>query len=242
MAEIERTDLRTLKSKTFELGDGRFHLQMSGRIQHYVDDTGQLRDIVPIWALADGVYSLGGSAYRVRVPATRVAYQWQDRSTGGSVDVRLYSVDGVLVRDLLLTFTLEADGPRLWWRNVLPDLDFFLLANPNTLGFHKLLKSASAPRDFVVEITEDLAIPKSKVQQSSIPGRDNLERLVDRVIDSDRFRVTEMLPIDRTPDVVKDGRRTYRVRTAWTGRVAEVDPVTRIKTWSTKAAYPVRIT
>jgi len=233
--------LRTASTKTFEMSNGIKHIRASLRREHH-DAEGPMRDVdYGWWLLGDGTYGVRDAPYQVQCKPDEIVYRFTDRKTRAAVDVRLARIGGTAVTALGLTFNPEIRGMELWWSSILPGVDVYF----NSVGGispHVILHDASAPRAFDWEITKEIGSP-IQVVLDNVRGQDNYLNtdVVERTTSKDRRRALEFAPVVVTPL----GETATHTRTGqsieWTGRVAQVAPVTRIKSWTDEVVYPVRI-
>lgn len=210
----EVVELRDQNSKTFIRGhDKNGNAQLRKVICpipiHYIQG-GEVLDIKPEW---DGL-TLHGAPYSLSVDPNCVGF--------------VYTIDN---RDICASMNLSGpttvEDHRLWWLDVMPDLDVCLIPSAESVALHFILHSDKAPRIFEVRYECDEGMAASPHRSV---GRDNINNLVTRP-DADMWRELEIL-CD-----ISDGV----IRTEWTGRVKKVDPVTRQRSWVKDYAYPVRI-
>lgn len=233
--------LRTVSTKTFEMPGGIKHIRASLRREHH-DAEGPMRDVDYGWRLlGDGTYGVRDAPFQVQCRPDEIIYRFTDRKTRAVVDVRLARIGGMAVAALGMTFNPEIRGCELWWPSVLPGVDVYF----NSIGGispHILLHDASVPRTFDWEITKEIGSP-IQIVLDNVRGQDNYlsADVAERTTSKDRSRALEFSPIvvSQLGDTATHTRMGQSIE--WTGRVAQVAPVTRIKSWTEEVVYPVRI-
>lgn len=157
-AQGEIVELRTVRSKTFDMGGQRRRLISRIELVHYVDPmTGQLEDVNTDIVEEAGGFRVSKAWYDLTIPTspatpTPVALSYASKR-GGVVTVTLVAVDDIPISRLLLTLSPRIRGNELWWENVRPDLDIILSASPGHIELYKRLRTPFAPARFTWEIT-----------------------------------------------------------------------------------------
>lgn len=222
----ELLEMRTRDTKTFLVGkdddgnDLRELVVFPGMV-HYDNGKGT-QEIHPEWRRAENGWMLDHTPYTITVPDGEVSWTMAHK--------------GNVIRGTLLN-TCAVPEPRvqcnrLWWLGVWPDFDLCLIAFAEAAAVHSVLHSNAAPRRWQIRYDHG---PEMAVQPTREWGRDNIDKRVDRRMDSDMHRELEV-----KYTVVKCPRGTT-THMEWTGRVKRVDPVTRKRSWCDDVAYPVRI-
>jgi len=214
-------------------GRERFEGQISIEPQHY-QRAGEkdMREIDTRWTTdARGKLRLRDAPFRLIMREDTIGVRFVDRNEGYRIDMELIRVDATPIADLTLNMNPVVAGKIVKFPDVLPDLDIHLRAANGRVQWIAIMKSAKAPRSFVWQVTEDAEATDDKVTVGEIPSNGS---------DANRNRL-EVRSKQRSANELINGRRRYRTRTAWTGRVIVADPVTRVKSFTDTVVYPVRL-
>ena len=244
----ELTELRTRRSKTFDLGPGvepgtrRRSLKVlprNSRPAHYTDEQGNLRTVRRTLDREPGLYVQRAHRYQLEIDDDQPSFRMILRS-GLTMTARLARIDGSPVTG---TFTSQRVAARSHVRypDIVPGVDAIIVFLEGAIDISVFITDAAAPRGpFLFEATAPNLTPFK--HQLNERYRDNIMGLVARPR-RDRFRPVNV--IAPPPVIERIGQQDrMRVRKTWTGEVAKRDPVTRIRTWSSDPAdiaYPVRI-
>lgn len=224
---------RTMRSKLFDLGDGVRHLSTRLAPAHFRADPANTAE--PWGEVDTDIQDLGGGQWGVRDTFYEVTFDstpgYSYRSKRGpDVRCRLFRVGNAAPN--LANVVVEVDGDRLWWRNVAPGLDMYALCRPGYVEIFKVLADASAPRSYtwtVQEIIDDTDGRPAQFRRQTA-GTDAAK---------DRLEITTDVTARPNP---APGRREFRYRETWTGRVSRiVDRQTRQRAWFNDPVYPVLV-
>ncbi len=111
----EKVEMRSARSKAWEMPDGKVHVATRLRPVHY-DDAGEWKDID--LTIVNG--RMDKASYIADVLAGKIGYRHTSRS-GGWMQVELVSIDGALVGT---PKDPRYDGNEAWWDEVVPGLSF----------------------------------------------------------------------------------------------------------------------
>jgi hypothetical protein len=229
---------RTLKSKTFDLGNGQRRISTMLAPAHVPSSVQAWeRGEVTTWLDPDTTiervgdfFEVRNAWYRLRVPATGgFSYAVVSRrGAGGEYRVEL---DEIVGHTGPLNIAPVIEGNVLRFPNVVPDLDLRLVCLPDRVQFLKRLKSSSAPREFVWRVSNDAP----NLRRGRLMGWDNAERA------NSRPKRGLLLTESEEDAGVIGGRTWKRVREKWNGDSLETDPVTRVKHTRKDTVFPVDI-
>jgi hypothetical protein len=116
------------------------------------------------------------------------------------------------------------EGSVATYRDILKDTDFVITFMPNGVRAQQVLKTPDAPKSAQYELLRDAGL-EVLLGGSGVDANDcklELDVAIDDVSTS-------------------DGVTTYLYTQIWTGRVAQMDEVTRKRSWVDTATYPVII-
>jgi len=234
----EVVELRQKFSKTFDMGGGQFQSRNVKSPAHW-DNAGSLEDVDLTVIRRGQNYELKTAPYTVTFRPNSLFIEY-DNDAGGVVTVALTHVNDTPIGSLGINITPRLEGNRVYLDDFLPDVTLYLQANDSGFSFQKLITANLTNISFTMEVTTD-DNPLVRVENRAL-GRDNFNQVADpdRITSNDTQRQivsTETVSNERN----SAGIRSYTLRQEWTGGVARVDPVTRIKSVSQDVIYPVRM-
>lgn len=241
----EVTSQRTLYTKTYKMADeNRFIIRGSLVPLHLQDISGGFEDINPGWTqVAADRWQSTGVSQQVEILASGKSLSWSYVGIDqGVVDGALTRIDNRELnrfRDLDLS-TPIIEGRQISWRGILPEYDLYALLSQQRLSWSQILHGQNAPRSMTWDVSEDEL--SATTFMNSPRGRDNFDQktIVAR-LDVDQRRKIEVSPHLSAIDRSEPGKLKYQMMAEWTGRVIQVDPETRIRSFSADFAYPVWI-
>lgn len=233
----ELTQHRTARSKVFALANGKRRLiSKLGRV-HFQDDDGQLKDIETDVEIEAGTGELIATKlpYRFRLHQLGIGFDYESRE-GGIVRMALVGIDGQNNFDRTISYTKNRNGNRVRFTDVRTDLDIVIEVGRSGVKTYRILKSATAPRNFrwAVEYDEAGALRID----NKIRGLDNINNDPRQ---GKQRREVEVTLTNSAPQLQGSGRMRYFSSEQWTGRTKYIDPVTHIASWVDEAIYPVAI-
>lgn len=213
---------RTLKAKHFDLGGNKRRCIASVADVHYRDEQGRLQDI-DLTPSDKGTHFENTTApYKVQVSKTSVSLTYQSRTLGTASmtlvragTAKSFNIDPVVTRN------------KITYRDIVPDCDIILHLYPRGVEWFKVLKSASAPKEFEWQIEhDDECAFKMNARHA---GRDKQKRKIE-------------LSKSETPNAAPIGKKAFTFAEAFTGRVSHIkDKKTRQRGWIDTPEYPVII-
>ena len=240
---VEIIEKRTIRSKTYFLEDNKFIVSSSPMPVHFWNGT-QYQEINPSWDNDSTGHAVSsGVGFSVETNFQNKAFSWGFNGSDNSrIDGNLSLINGQILNSIpnLSIGPPIISGTEILWENVMPNTDILAILSWGGVSWNWVMKQASSPRNVDWEIVEDIS-GYSKLDLN-IRGRDNLRRNPGRNVESSR-KIEVITPILQTPidEVTHPGRRSYRIKSGWTGRVQEIDPNTRIRSWGNRPIYPVRL-
>ena len=159
--------------------------------------------------------------YNLRVQKNTPAFYYESKK-GGYYSASLIGSHAPVEAEVV-------DGCMVYYRDILPDVDIYLLIKPERVEFYKILKAPSARRVFDWDVTEsvngDLGYREKQL------GWDAKKR---------KAQVSNQKIGERT---TPDGKEVkYTLREEWTGQISYItDPKTRIREWRDAEDYPVKL-
>ena len=234
----ELTDRRSETSKTFDMGNGQRHVKtVMGRI-HYKDPvTKRYEEVDTTFQQHGKDYIVESAPYDLSVRPDKLTVTYRSKA-GGEVIAVLEALDGKPLSEWPINIAPRMEADRLWLDAVLPDLDICVRAHNEGVRIQHIMHSGTAPRSFDWEINED---EESNARVAGEPkGFDNLLNadVPGRVTRPDKRRKLER-QASRIAHSARTGKRRFVQREEWLGRVARVDPITRVKSWTDEIVYPV---
>jgi len=235
----EVTGLRTKKSKTFDMGGGKFACINGMRPVHWRNGA-TLEDIDLNIKRRGQTYELTTAPYTVTVrwSTLTVTYEHED---GGSVSIQLTHINDTLIADLNPNFSPRLLGNKVFLDDFITGISLYLEAQDSGIAIQKLITQDIGPVSFTMRITHDYS-PNVRIENRAL-GRDNYNE----ISDPDRITLKDSKRQLITSEVISgitdngDGTESYTVRQEWLGQVSRTDPVTRIKSASNNVIYPVRM-
>lgn len=224
----ELIEKRTTTSKTFAQDDGTQKIVAKLAPLHYTDDKGQFQDI-DTTALA---FDKSGNLVADKLPfiftlhQRGIGFDYESRS-GGTVSVELDQVDGIDF-DKSLAYSVKIDGNKIIFESPKIDLDIAFKINAHSIQSIRTIKSEFSPRSFQWKVEHDVAGEQAIVK--------------DKIDGTDAAKKDIQVGVIATPSVdTGNGTSVFFSQEIWTGKVVEVDPITRVKTLSDNKTYPVII-
>lgn len=206
---------RTACTKTFLMPDGRRKLVTRLRPEHY-EHAGQWHDIDTAITVKGENFTADQLPFEFRIHRLGIGYDYTSKS-GGSITVVLESVGGDKV-DGERFFEGDRSGNEVLFRDVAEGLDLRFVVHQNGVRTYRILKSEKAAKEWRWRITGDEA---------------GLAKIGKRFVGGDASgRELAGLSMAIEGDTVVE---------TWDGSVINVDPLTRIKSVSSEAVYPVEI-
>ncbi len=226
---------RTINSKTFDMGNGRFILACTQNPEHVPDGLTRFDESKSFnWidptitiTLIDSIYKVRGGWFKANVNANNISVEYINRK-GTKFRMRLDKIGGSTP---LTPSKITVQNNYITWHDVSKDVDIQLQFRPMRMEWFKRMKSANAARQFDWTIQEDVD-NVDKFDGNSV-GYDNENELVDGK-QRHFFANTQF----STP-VISNGISTYRFRETWDGNVIQKDGATRIKSIVNNPVYPV---
>lgn len=241
----EITELRTLRSKTFDLGNGKRRAITRIRPVHVPSSVQAWEAGLPFtWndpdpevELRDGFIQVKNAWYRLQVDIEgQFRYRVVSRRAG--MHELIVSLERLNGSNPTLTINPQRQGNRIVFPDVVPGITFILVCKPARVELIKRITSPTAPKDFVWRI----ARTGNDLVRGRLIGNDNADGL-ERQNETLRKRFKRGLEMQRNIQDLGtiNGRQVVLLRERWTGRTFQIDDTTRIKTPSTEVVYPVEI-
>jgi len=176
----EIVEKRTLRTKTFDLGGGKYTLRTGiKKPLHYVDARGELCDIDVCPCEDRGQFLIDKAPYTARIGRDRPAYRYTGAS--GTVSAELVEIAGEPVK----MAEPEVADNRFYWRGLAADFDCTIVPRNARLDALVTLHSDDAPRAFAWEILGNKSMLRPVI------GRDAKGRPleIEQAWDGDRLRI-----------------------------------------------------
>ncbi len=224
----EVVSARTLRSKTYDKGNGKF-MVMAGGLLHYEDSGLKEIDLTPV----DGGdhWIVDKASYIAKIfKSFPLRVEYTSKIDSKVATIELEQLDDVNVTPGSIVLTPTRATNRIRFSALRSDFNIEFEFKSKGIEWWKILDSAISPTAWTWIIEEDENIASQLA--TSIRGWDQgLKRAGQNNADL-TFQV-DVLP-SRT------GKVKRRVRESFEGRTSEViDPVTRIRTWKASVDYPV---
>ena len=213
--------------REWELDDGRRRLQLSPVPVNVWDHEKKRWDAVDLDLRMVGPYlEVGRASYRVRIPTWAIGFEYKSREQRGDLVLKL---DRVLSGGQEVDVNVDrytVSGNQVTFHDVAPDTDIRIECRANAVKVFKVLRSASAPEEFVWVAKAsnehpDIAVPT--MGRSGRPGEAAIQE------------------VDAVEEDIGHGRKKVTITARWTGVVGVRDPETRVPSRSTDVAYPVEL-
>jgi len=233
----EIANLRTLSSKTFDMGKGRRICACLAGLAHVPSDLARFDSKGSFsWAdpdititLVKGIYQVRGGWFKANVDVANISVQYISRS-GTKLRMRLDKIGG---NKAIVPSSITVENNYITWHDVAPDIDIQLQFRPERMEWFKRMKSATAARQFDWTIQED---------------NDNLDKFDGNSTGNDNEYQTDT-PNQRTFKATTsfkfiknvNGITTTRFREIWDGSITQLDPVTHVKSKVFNPIYPVSL-
>lgn len=239
---------RNLKGKTFDLGGGRFRHSVCAGALHVPDNMlawgrGEPHGFVDIdtdFELVGDTFRVKSAFYNLSVQQGVIGYSYESKLSG-KVDVTLLTVGDVAP----IVPAPRLDGDKLWWDEVSPGVDLYLLARSTGVELFKLIKDKNAVRTLTWQLTEDTGTAL-KIQKE-IFGIDNYNSIPASELGRERGKLLRKLEMETviTPVSADKSFTTYTLTETFTGRTWQMEgmPPSRGKVFYDEAltVYPVLI-
>ncbi len=230
---IEIVKKRTENSKTFDMGKGKkklIHLFGAIHYKHKYSDRNELwKEIDLTIEEKKNLFVVENAPYNLEIFKDSIGLSYTSRR-GGNIIFRLKKIGGTDVKDLSLNISPRINKNRLYWDNVVEDLDIYIDLRPLSCEFYKVLKSANAPKDWEWECVEDKVV-FFKVNSKQITGEDKENRIVKVISTKSKVNLEKY----------KD-KKYYLLHEKFEEKTVKIkDKRTRIKEWIDKVEYPVLI-
>jgi hypothetical protein len=220
LAEIET--LRTVNSKTFDMGAGVFTAIHAICPIHWQDIDGTWQEID---TTLDETGSPNSTQYDITISASGIGYS--DKISGDSVTVSLTAIGDTPASQFNIG-TPAISGNTATWSDVVPGVDIYLEAMPAGARFHAIIKSATAPTSFTVQYTQPASLTSTVVDMTANG--------------TDAAGLTcQVTASESTPTTNADGQTVTSVTYTFSGNVRVVNPTSRNASWQPTPTYPVDI-
>lgn len=241
----EIIEKRSLSTKTFDLGNGKFlcrgqvgaihvpedvNAAIAGQPTVYHDPDCSLEDVGDHYQVKRAWYSL-------TVPKAGVSFTYTSKISGEAT----LSLEFVGSDKIDPTAIPVVSGNTVTWSEVHPGIDIRLVLKPKKVEMFKVIKNANAARRFIWKIEADEKGKDFKISPKLF-GNDNSNG-TGRLDQTGRQkqRGLELTKLETAKQLL-NGKYVWRQTETWTGRtIAETDPKTRIKSYSNEVIYPVEI-
>lgn len=227
---------RWVDTKLFDLGDNKVKLLKSSTPVHYLNN-GAWEDIDTNIEDKGSYFGVDKAWFDLVVQKGKIGYEYTSKSKG-SVMFELIEINDTPISSLILNVKPTVEGNKLFWRDVVSGLDFYIEVKPARIRVWKVIKDTSAPHSFKWKVTKSGDDVDFNIDER-VFARDNMnieEPLGDRAKEHKKQRNAEMLV-----DVSKTGL-IYEFREEFTGRTASRDVYTRVRKWvENETIYPVLI-
>jgi len=225
---LEILERRTIYEKQFKMPAGITKLIRSREPLHYkenpTDPNSPLKNVDLTFRLVDDKYVIDKAPFTLEVFSDSVGFTYTSK-TGGDCTVTLKSIDDVPVGDLTLSITPRMDGSKLWWDDVVGDLDIYVEVNGRGCEIFKTIKHEDAPHTF--EWDYDESEESNFVHVNKNKAWDG---------DTDEAQ-TELVSTD---EVISSGRKTYTSRQKVNKKTFKINRRTRVKEIQDKITYPIK--
>ena len=231
----EILELRTMRSKTFDMGGGNRVLSSSRAVEHVPNDLTEFaagRDFtweepnITFVPTVNG-YRVRGGFFKANVNTDNISVEYINRS-GTRFRMRLDKIGGVVP---VTPSSITIENGYITWHDVAPDVDIQLQFRPARMEWFKRMKTSSAARQFNWTIQEDVGnTDKFNGDSTGIDNENKLGGGDQRV-----FKATTTTNVIGT----SNGVITSRFREVWDGSVEQPSPETRIKEKVFNPIYPV---
>jgi len=217
---VEKRGLRSAHSKSFGMPDGSIRGEVRPAPVCYVSDDGELRSIDTTVQQSNGRVYVEWAPYKFELHKTGVGFDFQSRESGFA-RVSLVGIGGEEF-NCAADYQPSIEGDTITFSDVKPGCDIVLRVLPNRVKTLRIVKTATAPREFEWHCEHGEAGRKHIGTQ--LRGTDSQQR-----------------PLDLSSELVDVREQTYRLVEKWSGLVKTRDPRTRIKSLSEDVSYPVEI-
>lgn len=214
----ELSQMRTLHSKTHDLGNGQHRLVASMIPMHY-EENGQLLDID--MTIHDGVVNSG--LYKIILMTDKIGFEAIDRGTGKKISVSLAKIGNNSVSYSAPT----VEGNKAKWSSISSGVDVEFIFNPNQVHIFRILNDDQSEKSASWEIDEDLG-EKSINMSNRVIGRDYSNNPTKHTVTVIHQEETTL-------------RKKYTIHDRFDGKVFVRDNKTRVKKEFEGVQYPVRI-
>lgn len=169
----ELIEQRTLTTKTWDLGGGKFKKRFSGSPLHYMRD-GQCHDIDLTDRMDRGHCLIDKAGYALRIDPEGMAYRYTS-SAGKAVSIELTAIN----RNPIGKRKCTRDGNAYEWKGVSLDTDYQIVPSRKGVATYLVLHSENAPRqwEWTIDGATSLIRP--------IVGRDAKGRILELVTKQD---------------------------------------------------------
>lgn len=221
---------RTLNSKTFNKGGGKFKLfKFFGAIHYknnFDDTTEEWKEIDLTPQEQVNKFVISEAPYNLEVAKNQVGFAYTSKR-GGSVTARLKAIDDNLLKDLNLNLNARLENNKIYWDDVRPGLDIYIELRSSGVEFFKVLKNDQAPTKLEWEIEEDENSRFiSKMVSSGIDNQKRQVKIINTIVDGG----------------VVEGKKSYNLIEQFEPKTAVIeDKRKRIKSWVDEIEYPLLI-
>lgn len=242
---VKVTAKRSPRSKTFTLPSGSQRLvQPIRELVHFESTPGanDWQDIDTSISFSSGFFRVGGAPYTIEMLPDAVGFNYTNRA-GGSVEMRLVELSDTPIAALLLSIVPRIDGNKLWYDNIVGDLDIYFELKTYGVETWKVVKDSGAPHIVKWSIREEGN--RSFRVNTVVEAKDNENRVPltgsRAASDTKLWRFAEV-DVTVSPKIRVLGADEYTIREHLTGNTAHRDSASRTRNFEPgKIIYPVRI-
>jgi len=228
----EKKARRTVDSKTFRVGRNKYKLIQVKGIVHYkdnVDDETENWKEINLIPKNRGLFStrrfeINKAPYNLTIMKNEIGFTYTSKK-GGTVKVKLSKIGMVDVNGNI-NISPRVEDNKIWWDNVVSDLDIYLEFKSASLQFFKVLKTNNAPKEFEWEVEED--------EQHSL-------KVNNKHLGWDEDKAQVKLNKEIKNERIENNKKKYILREVIENKTAEKSKKTRVKNWTDKIKYPLLI-
>jgi len=248
-ADVIRERKRDAYGIEWERPGGQRHFKRMTRPALYHDGNGWRRRRLKWTDEGNGVIACRSDARIVRVDTDDLRWRMRHRDGSSLIKINLTHIDNVLIGTLPAVNYVIVPPNIVRVPNIATDTNWRITITDGPVVETVRLRSDQAPRDFTWRLKGvDIANRfRSEYENDAFYNheycRENILQNVNRPPAQEPFRWLEIDDFGGPQiSVAPDGEDVITIRKRWTGRVSNIDPVTRIPAWETlPVSYPVEM-